>query len=182
MRIAVDVMGGDHGCGVIVAGAKLALEANAQITELHLVGEQDEIKAALAQHRCRDPRVRITHASQVLMNIAQSCKAGIIEYTATTNAWPANAGDAGCQSNVAAQSQYARQLLVGANGRIQVTFQANTVAAGIVANNFIALIPFTGGARHTDPLQPVGEWRCVTNVTPEFRRYLPAACRNNNVN
>jgi len=66
MRIAVDVMGGDHGCGVIVAGAKLALEANAQITELHLVGEQDEIKAALAQHRCRDPRVRITHASQVL--------------------------------------------------------------------------------------------------------------------
>jgi type IV pilus assembly protein PilA len=117
-----------------------------------------------------------------LMNIAQSCKAGIIEYTATTNAWPANAGDAGCQSNVAAQSQYARQLLVGANGRIQVTFQANTVASGIAANNFIALIPFTGGVRHTDPLQPVGEWRCVTNVTAEFRRYLPAACRNNNVN
>ncbi|MEK9817206.1 MAG: hypothetical protein VW447_08875, partial [Limnobacter sp.] len=52
-----------------------------------------------------------------LMNIAQSCKAGIIEFTATTNAWPANAGDAGCQSNVAAQSQYARQLTVGANGR-----------------------------------------------------------------
>ena len=94
-----------------------------------------------------------------LMNIAQSCKAGIIEFTATTN-----------------------QLLVGANGRIQVTFQANTVAAGIAANNFIALIPFTGGVRHTNALQPVGEWRCVTNVAAEFRRYLPAACRNNNVN
>ena len=117
-----------------------------------------------------------------LMNIAQSCKAGIIEFTATTNAWPANASDAGCQSNVAAQSQYARQLTVGTNGRIQVTFQADTVAAGIGQNNFIALIPFTGGARHENPLQPVGEWRCVTNVTAEFRRYLPAACRNNNIN
>ena len=37
MRIAVDVMGGDHGCGVVIAGAKLALEANKKITALYLV-------------------------------------------------------------------------------------------------------------------------------------------------
>ena len=116
-----------------------------------------------------------------LMNIAQSCKAGVVEFTATTNRWPADASDAGCQSNVAAQSQYARELLVQGNGRIQVHFEAETVASGIAAANYIALIPFTGGARHTDPLQPVGEWRCVTDVAAEFRRYLPAACRNNNI-
>ena len=33
MRIAVDVMGGDHGCGVVITGAKLALEANKKITD-----------------------------------------------------------------------------------------------------------------------------------------------------
>jgi len=36
MRIAVDVMGGDHGCGVVIAGAKLALQANKQISALFL--------------------------------------------------------------------------------------------------------------------------------------------------
>ncbi|MBI3191385.1 MAG: hypothetical protein HYZ36_01885 [Pedosphaera parvula] len=50
MRIAVDVMGGDHGCGVIIAGAKMALESTPQIAELHLVGQQAEIQAALAHH------------------------------------------------------------------------------------------------------------------------------------
>lgn len=66
MRIAVDVMGGDHGCGVIVAGAKLALESNPHISELHLVGQESDIQAALAHHRCHDRRLRITHASEVL--------------------------------------------------------------------------------------------------------------------
>ena len=32
MRIAVDVMGGDHGCGVIIAGVKRALEENKKIS------------------------------------------------------------------------------------------------------------------------------------------------------
>ncbi|MBM3831645.1 MAG: phosphate acyltransferase PlsX, partial [Verrucomicrobia bacterium] len=67
MRIAVDVMGGDHGCGVIIDGAKLALAENRRLTEVHLVGQQEEITAHL--HRIRlhgDPRVRVLHASQVL--------------------------------------------------------------------------------------------------------------------
>jgi glycerol-3-phosphate acyltransferase PlsX len=66
MRIVVDVMGGDHGCEVVVAGAKLALEANPGITELHLVGNESEIKTALTGCRCRDPRIRIKHATEVL--------------------------------------------------------------------------------------------------------------------
>jgi len=66
MRIAVDVMGGDHGCGVVIDGVKLALEANAKITELFLVGKEDEIRAALASSELTDPRLRIVHATQVL--------------------------------------------------------------------------------------------------------------------
>ena len=66
MRIAVDVMGGDHGCGVVIAGAKLALQALDRVTELHLVGNESEIQAALAVHQVRDPRVKILHATEVL--------------------------------------------------------------------------------------------------------------------
>ena len=42
MRIAVDVMGGDHGSGVVIDGVKLALESSAKISELFLVGKQEE--------------------------------------------------------------------------------------------------------------------------------------------
>ena len=66
MRIAVDVMGGDHGLGVVVDGVKLALLAYPEITELHLVGQQPEIEAALHRARLRDERVRLLHASEVI--------------------------------------------------------------------------------------------------------------------
>jgi glycerol-3-phosphate acyltransferase PlsX len=66
MRIVVDVMGGDHGCGVIVAGAKLALAANAQLTQLFLVGDERQIQTALAQNHLADSRVKVIHASEVL--------------------------------------------------------------------------------------------------------------------
>ena len=66
MRIAVDVMGGDHGSKVVIDGVKLALEANAKITELFLVGKEDEIKAALKASQFADPRLQIIHASEVL--------------------------------------------------------------------------------------------------------------------
>ena len=67
MRIAVDVMGGDHGCGVVIHGIKLALEAHPEISALHVVGNKPEIEAALAQHHCRDKRIHVVHASEVLM-------------------------------------------------------------------------------------------------------------------
>ncbi|MBU6401358.1 MAG: phosphate acyltransferase PlsX [Verrucomicrobia bacterium] len=66
MRIAVDVMGGDHGCPVVVEGAWLALQANPRIVELHLVGDEAQIRAALGRHHCHDARLRILHASEVL--------------------------------------------------------------------------------------------------------------------
>jgi glycerol-3-phosphate acyltransferase PlsX len=66
MRIAVDVMGGDHGPSVVVDGVKSALQADAKISELFLVGREEEIKAALSQCGCTDSRVRIHHASEVL--------------------------------------------------------------------------------------------------------------------
>src|SRR5947207_11941639 len=66
MRIAVDVMGGDHGCAVVIDGVRLALEANPAITELYLVGNQAEIEPALKQSRCKDGRVKIVHTTEVL--------------------------------------------------------------------------------------------------------------------
>ena len=66
MRIAVDVMGGDHGCGIVIAGAKLALEANKKITALYLVGDQAAIHEALPPRGFRDHRVRVIHASEVI--------------------------------------------------------------------------------------------------------------------
>ena len=66
MRVVVDVMGGDHGCEVVIQGAKLALQANAKITELYLVGQQEVIQAVLAQGQPPDPRIQVVHAAEVL--------------------------------------------------------------------------------------------------------------------
>jgi len=66
MRIAVDVMGGDHGCAVVVEGVRRALETDQTISTLFLVGDQAEIDAALGMTRCHDLRVQIVHASEVV--------------------------------------------------------------------------------------------------------------------
>jgi glycerol-3-phosphate acyltransferase PlsX len=66
MRIAVDVMGGDHGPETIIDGARLALQANTTITQILFVGREVEIKAAMTRTGCRDPRVAIVHATEVL--------------------------------------------------------------------------------------------------------------------
>ncbi len=66
MRIAVDVMGGDHGCGVVIEGARQALKNNKKITALYLVGDQAAIHADLPQRGFRDHRVRVVHASEVI--------------------------------------------------------------------------------------------------------------------
>jgi phosphate acyltransferase len=66
MRIVVDVMGGDHGTGVVIDGVKLALQAYPHISELHLVGQQTEIEAGLKRVHCADARLRIHHASEVI--------------------------------------------------------------------------------------------------------------------
>ncbi len=66
MRIAVDAMGGDHGCGVVIEGAIKALKADRRISALFLVGNRSEIHAALPRGGFRDHRMRVVHASEVL--------------------------------------------------------------------------------------------------------------------
>jgi glycerol-3-phosphate acyltransferase PlsX len=66
MRIAVDVMGGDHGCAVAVEGVKQALEADLSISKLYLVGKEEEIQAARQQSQLSDSRAEVLHASEVL--------------------------------------------------------------------------------------------------------------------
>ncbi len=66
MRIAVDVMGGDHGCKVAVAGVKLALAEDDSISSVLLVGREVEISAALASQKFSDARVQIVNATEVL--------------------------------------------------------------------------------------------------------------------
>ena len=66
MRMAVDVMGGDHGPGVVIEGARLALQAHPSISELFLVGREDEIKMGMSHAGLRDSRVKVIHASEML--------------------------------------------------------------------------------------------------------------------
>jgi len=66
MRLAVDAMGGDHGCGVVVEGVRRALSADLVIDEVFLVGNEPDLRAAMAHSGLRDSRVRIVHAAEVL--------------------------------------------------------------------------------------------------------------------
>jgi glycerol-3-phosphate acyltransferase PlsX len=68
MRIAVDVMGGDHGCGVVVSGVKSALASpgNERIQKLILVGAEAEVLSALKAQHIADSRVEVVNATQVL--------------------------------------------------------------------------------------------------------------------
>lgn len=66
MRIAVDVMGGDHGCGVVVEGVRRALHADRDITAAFLVGQENQIHASLRSSGLKDSRAEIVHASEVL--------------------------------------------------------------------------------------------------------------------
>jgi glycerol-3-phosphate acyltransferase PlsX len=59
-------MGGDHGCGVIIAGVKRALEENKEISHIYLVGNRDAIHAALPDRGFRDHRVSVIHTTQVV--------------------------------------------------------------------------------------------------------------------
>jgi len=59
-------MGGDHGCGVVIEGARRALEGNKKITALYLVGDQARIHDALPARGFRDHRVRVVHTSEVV--------------------------------------------------------------------------------------------------------------------
>lgn len=59
-------MGGDHGCGVVVDGARQALRAHPSITRIYLVGQESEIAPVLRRAGASDERLEIVHASEVL--------------------------------------------------------------------------------------------------------------------
>lgn len=59
-------MGGDHGCEVVIDGARLALESIPGISEIHLVGDRRQIETVFAKRHLSDPRLRILHTSEVL--------------------------------------------------------------------------------------------------------------------
>jgi len=59
-------MGGDHGCGVVIAGVKQALSDNKEISQIYLVGNKADIHAALPEGGFRDHRVKVIHASEVV--------------------------------------------------------------------------------------------------------------------
>ncbi len=64
MKIAVDVMGGDHGVAPAVGGA---IEAIKEFdVEVILVGREDLLRGELARVGCADPRVSIHHAADTM--------------------------------------------------------------------------------------------------------------------
>lgn len=62
MRIAIDVMGGDHAPGAILDGSFAALKSLGSDDELLLVGRQQIIRDAMATHGVDDARVTIVDA------------------------------------------------------------------------------------------------------------------------
>lgn len=64
MRIAIDVMGGDHAPDAIVKGCIEALPLIAADDELVLVGDRRVIEDILSEKGVRDGRVAIVHAAQ----------------------------------------------------------------------------------------------------------------------
>jgi len=65
MRIALDAMGGDHGPTPNVGGARLALDANPDLTVV-LVGDETQLAPLLAAGNLPAGRVEVIHASQTV--------------------------------------------------------------------------------------------------------------------
>jgi len=66
MRIAVDIMGGDHAPDAILKGCLAALPDLASDDTLVLVGPQDLLRDFLEERGCNDARLEIAHASEVI--------------------------------------------------------------------------------------------------------------------
>ena len=66
MRLAVDVMGGDHGPEELLQGVKQGLAADSALTKVYVVGPEAELRPLLDRIRLTDRRVEIRHASEVL--------------------------------------------------------------------------------------------------------------------
>jgi len=66
MRIALDAMGGDYAPKNIIEGVALGLKEFTEIDKLFLVGDTTAIERELNRLECKDSRVEIFHASEVV--------------------------------------------------------------------------------------------------------------------
>ena len=67
MKIAVDVMGGDLGCEVVIDGIMQALRKCKQIEEIQIVGDELSINQSLDRLENIESRFKVIHASEVLL-------------------------------------------------------------------------------------------------------------------
>src|SRR5580704_10829479 len=75
MRIALDVMGGDYAPRNIIEGAALGLKELPEIEKLFLVGDATAVGSELKRLDCKDPRIEIYHASEVVTMKDSAAKA-----------------------------------------------------------------------------------------------------------
>jgi len=75
MRIALDAMGGDYAPKNIIEGAVFALKELPAIEKLFLVGDAAAIGNELQRLDCKDSRVEIFHASEVVSMKESAAKA-----------------------------------------------------------------------------------------------------------
>jgi len=75
MRIALYAMGGDYAPKNIIEGAALGLKELPEIEKLYLVGDATAIGTELKRLECKDPRVEIYHASEVVTMKDSAAKA-----------------------------------------------------------------------------------------------------------
>jgi len=66
MRLAVDVMGGDHGPEELLQGVKLGLAAEPGIQRCYLVGREAELAPLRSRLGLDDPRIEFRPASEVI--------------------------------------------------------------------------------------------------------------------
>lgn len=66
MRVALDAMGGDFAPRNAISGAALALREYPHLSRLFLVGDTDAVKAELRRVNCKDPRIEVVHATQIV--------------------------------------------------------------------------------------------------------------------
>ncbi|MCP4849757.1 MAG: phosphate acyltransferase PlsX [Verrucomicrobiaceae bacterium] len=66
MKIALDVMGGDHAPTANINGAKLAIQSLPEIQRLFLVGDEDTLKSSSDDQLLHSEKIEIVHASEVV--------------------------------------------------------------------------------------------------------------------
>ena len=71
MKIAIDAMGGDYAPQVVVEGGKMALDAYPQLSQLILVGDENQINPLVKEHNLPTDRIEtVSYTHLTLPTIA----------------------------------------------------------------------------------------------------------------